>query len=221
MDQSNKLMLKDINKYYPSPKSKKAKHALVDFNYTFQNGIYILTGPNGAGKSTLLNILTGYLYADSGQILWNDTPLNTRSKSYKSLLGYMPQQQLLHENMTVIQFMNYMSILKGLSKKETIYQVDTLLTMVNLTSEASSKLDSLSGGMKQRLLFAQSLLGTPKILLLDEPTVGVDASERSKMLDIISKNCDDKIVIMSTHISSDKSLFDAHEIKLENGVLIQ
>ena len=112
------LTLKKINKYYPSPKSKHAVHALSDIDLEFVPGWYGITGNNGAGKSTLFQILTGYLKPDSGQILINGSVVNTRSKDYKKMLGYMPQQQMLYESMTCLQFMNYIGSLKGLKGKE-------------------------------------------------------------------------------------------------------
>lgn len=219
MDQSaiNCLELKSVYKSFPNEHSKNAVHALVDINLQFTNGIYGITGKNGAGKSTLMQIITGYAKADRGSILWNGTEMNPRSKQYKSLLGYMPQQQAVYETMNCQQFMNYFASLKGINGKTRQEQVEKLLERVHLAEKRYAKIETLSGGMKQRLLFAQACLGNPAILLLDEPTAGVDPEERKNLQQMVSEASDGKIVIMSTHIMSDIEEIAKQEIRLEKG----
>lgn len=217
---TNQLSLKNINKYYPNSRSKKSVHALVDINLEFSEGIYGITGKNGAGKSTLMQILTGFLQADEGEIFWNDQKISTRSPSYKRLLGYMPQQQMLYETMNCLQFMNYMASLKEIEGKVRKRDVEELLNGVHLWEKRKNKISTLSGGMKQRLLFAQACLGKPSILLLDEPTAGVDPDERENLQQIVQKNSEGKIVILSTHILSDIETIAKKEIRLKNGCVI-
>lgn len=213
------LRLEHIEKWYPYPKAKNAVHALKDVNVTFTEGIYGLTGKNGAGKTTLMNILTGFLQPSSGSIRYNGEKVSTRSKSYKSLLGYMPQQQVVYTSMTCLQFMNYMAVMKGLDKYLVKEQVAFLLEHVHLWEKRYRRISELSGGMKQRLLFAQACLGSPTLLLLDEPTAGVDPEERENLQHLILEHSKGKIVIMSTHILSDIETIAKTEIKLEQGVV--
>ena len=215
------LTLKKINKYYPSPKSKHAVHALSDIDLEFVPGWYGITGNNGAGKSTLFQILTGYLKPDSGQILINGSVVNTRSKDYKKMLGYMPQQQMLYESMTCLQFMNYIGSLKGLKGKGIKEQVELFLKKTHLQEKKNVRISALSGGMKQRLLFAQSCLGYPDLILLDEPTAGVDPNERENIQNIIKELCEGRIVIMSTHILSDIEKLVKKEIHLSEGIVVE
>ncbi len=205
---SNVLEVRNISKSYSQVK------ALDNFSYTFSPGIYGLTGKNGAGKTTLMQILTGYLRCDNGEILWNGAVMVPQSKGYKALLGYMPQQQTVYNTMSCLQFMNYMASLKGIGRKNRKNHVEDLLRQVHLWEKRFELVNALSGGMKQRLLFAQACLGNPHILILDEPTAGVDPDERQQ---IIVKNCEGKIVIMSTHIISDITNIAKDEIHLDKG----
>lgn len=214
-----KLELKNINKYYPNMKHKNAMHALVDVSLELTEGIYGLTGQNGAGKSTLMQILTGYLQADTGQILWDDQEISTRSASYKQLLGYMPQQQRIYDTQTCAQFLDYFGAMKGIPAKERRRQIDALLEEVHLSDKKKVRIGTLSGGMKQRLLFAQALLGNPRLLLLDEPTAGVDPDERVNLQELIRTNSEGRIVLLSTHILSDLEDLAKEEIHLDHGHL--
>ncbi|MCR5638079.1 MAG: ATP-binding cassette domain-containing protein [Lachnospiraceae bacterium] len=216
----NVLKLEGIEKWYPAPEKKNAVHALKGISLELTEGCYGLTGKNGAGKSTLLKILTGFIKPDAGKIYWNGNLISPRSKDYKRLLGYMPQQQSLYETMSVLQFMNYMGVLKAVPKKKLAEETESLLERVHLADKKDSRLGALSGGMKQRLLFAQSLLGSPVLLLLDEPTAGVDPDERVNLHNIIKDNLSGRIVIMSTHIISDIENMAKEEIKLEHGALV-
>lgn len=218
MDGDVTLKLVGINKYYG--RGKKTVHALKDVTFTLTEGIYGLTGKNGAGKTTLMQVLTGFLQPDGGEIYFNGEQVKTRSRFYKALLGYMPQQQFVYDTMSCVQFMNYMAAMKGLGKAERKEQVSALLERVHLWEKRHSKIGALSGGMKQRLLFAQACVGSPKLLLLDEPTAGVDPQERENLQQLISESSKNRIVLLSTHILSDIENIAKEEIRLEEGKIL-
>lgn len=214
------ITLEKINKWYPNPRAKNANHALKDVSLTLTHGIYGLVGHNGAGKSTLLQILTGNLQADSGVIYVDKKQVSTKSKSYKALIGYMPQQQWVYENMTCLQLMNYMAALKGLSPKTRGGEVESRLEQVHLQDKRYQKIAALSGGMKQRLLLAQAMIGEPKLLILDEPTAGVDPQERDHIRQLIVTHCADMIVLLSTHILSDIEQVADYTVTLSEGAVV-
>lgn len=210
------LELKNISKSY-----KKGKRALDDINAELSPGIYGLLGANGAGKTTLMNIITDNISADEGQILYNGTDVRKMGKLWRSKLGYMPQQQGLYDDFTANRFMWYMAALKGLKKKDAQPQIEALLKTVDLQNDAHRKLGGFSGGMKQRILIAQALLGKPEILILDEPTAGLDPKERIRIRNRISEIANDKIVILVTHVVSDIECIADRVILMKNGKLIK
>ena len=211
-----KLEIKNISKTY----KKGTVKALDDFSVTLTPGVYGLLGPNGAGKSTLMNIITDNLNADSGEVLYDGENIKKLGKDYRSVLGYMPQQQGLYDDFTLNRFLWYMSALKGLKKKDAKEKITSLLETVNLTESAYKKLGGFSGGMKQRALIAQALLNNPKILILDEPTAGLDPKERIRIRNFISEIAEDKIVLISTHVVSDIEFIAKEIILLKEGKLI-
>ena len=210
------LALNLISKTY----KKGSVKALDNFSVTLTPGVYGLLGPNGAGKSTLMNIITDNLNADGGEVVYGGGNIKKLGKDYRAVLGYMPQQQGLYDDFTLNRFLWYMAALKGLKKKEAKEKITQLLETVNLTDAAHKKLGSFSGGMKQRALIAQALLNNPEILILDEPTAGLDPKERIRIRNFISEIAEDKIVLISTHVVSDIEFIAKEIILLKKGQLI-
>lgn len=209
-----KLICDQLTKYYGKNK------ALDGFSYEFTPGIYGLLGPNGAGKSTLMNLITCNLKATSGDIRYEDALIQAMGKEYRSKLGFMPQQQNIYPRFTVERFLMYMAGLKGLGSSEARTETDRLLEMVNLTADRKKRLGELSGGMKQRALLAQALLGKPEIIILDEPTAGVDPKERIQMRNIISQVGFSCIIMIATHVVPDVQFIAKEILLLGKGQII-
>lgn len=195
--------------------------ALQDVTITLDNGIYGLLGPNGAGKSTLISLLTDNLKREKGEILYNGTEILKLGRKYRNDLGYMPQQQGYYEELSAGAFLIYMAQLKGMKKKEASDRVSELLDNVNLSEFRNKKMGSFSGGMKQRILLAQALLNDPKVLVLDEPTAGVDPKERIGIRNFISEIAKDRIVLLATHIVSDVESIAKEILLLKKGNIIR
>lgn len=191
------LEIRSLSKNYGDLK------ALNNFTVTFKEGIYGILGPNGAGKSTLMNLITDNIKRDSGQILFNEKEVLDMGEDFRKIVGYMPQQQGFYEHFTAKAFLMYMASLKGLKKKEAKEQIEDILETVNLKEVSHKKIGGFSGGMRQRVLLAQALLGDPKIIILDEPTAGLDPKERIRIRNFISKISKDKIILYATHVVSD------------------
>ncbi|MBQ9765871.1 MAG: ABC transporter ATP-binding protein [Lachnospiraceae bacterium] len=194
--------------------------ALDNFSYTFSEGVYGLLGPNGAGKSTMMNIITDNLAATSGRITFDGEDIKKLGTEYLRQLGFMPQQQNIYPSFSGLRFMYYMASLKGMKKREADEQIPRLIEMVNLKGHEDKKLGAYSGGMKQRILIAQALLGNPKILIMDEPTAGLDPKERIRIRNIISEVSQEKTVILATHVVPDIEFISKEILLLKKGKLI-
>lgn len=200
-------------------KSYGTKTALSDFTGVLSEGVYGLLGPNGAGKSTFMNLLAGNLKPDAGSISCDGKDIYRMGKAFREILGFMPQQQGLYKNFTGIRFLSYMAALKGMTRAEAKRQIPKAAEMVHLSDVLDQRLGGYSGGMKQRILIAQALLNHPKVLILDEPTAGLDPSERIRIRNIISGISADKIVIWATHVVSDVESIAKEVIFLKKGCI--
>ena len=185
--------------------------ALEGVSLTFSEGVYGLLAPNGAGKTTLVKMLTTLLFPTSGQILWDGTEIGALGARYRDILGYLPQQFGYYRNDTPRQFLRYLAALKGVPRSRTERRIDELLSLVSLPDAADKKMKKFSGGMLQRVGIAQAMLNDPKLLILDEPTAGLDPKERVRFRNIIHALAQDRIVILSTHIVSDIETI-AHQV---------
>lgn len=166
-----------------------------------------------------MNIITDNLNADIGKILWNGQESKSLGAKYREILGYMPQQQGLYNGFTAKRFLNYIAVLKDIPKKDIENQIEKVSKSVNLQDELSKKIEMYSGGMKQRLLIAATIIGNPKLLIFDEPTAGLDPKERIRVKKLMSELAKDKIVIIATHIVPDIENIANEIIILKNGVL--
>ncbi|MBU5312094.1 ABC transporter ATP-binding protein [Tissierella carlieri] len=192
-----KISVQNLNMTYPT-----GKKALQDVSLEMQSPNFIgLLGPNGAGKSTLMKLLVAGLLPTTGEIRLDDVPLIKNEKKLKAALGYLPQKFGLYDELTVWQFLDYMSALKGI--KESKAEIERVIRETNLTEKRKARINTLSGGQRQRVGIAQALLGSPQFLIFDEPTVGLDPEERINFRNLFSKNAQDKIVLLSTHIIED------------------
>ena len=179
------------------------KVALDRFSFTFRTGIYGILGANGAGKSTMMNLITDNLRRDGGSITYDGVEIKKLGADYRRVLGYMTQQQGLYEGMTAESFLVYMARLKEIPGKAVPEEIRRVLEMSNLADVSHKKVGEFSGGMKQRVLLAQALLGDPRVMILDEPTAGLDPKERARLRDHIYRRAQDRIVLLATHIVSD------------------
>lgn len=209
------IQISDLKKSYGK------KQALKGVSMTLTEGIYGLLGPNGAGKSTLMNILTGNLPQDEGEIRFEGTDIRTLGASFREKLGYMPQQQTYYPSFTVEQFLYYMGALRGMKRREVKQRMEWSLELLALSEVRQKQLRALSGGMRQRLLLAQAILADPDILILDEPTAGLDPKQRIAVRNLIAEIALHKIVLISTHVVSDVEFVAKELILLSGGEVLR
>ena len=193
----NCIEIKELNKFYG-----KKKQSLSNVNLTIEQGMFGLLGRNGAGKTTLMKTLATLLKKQSGSISVCGIPIEN-AKEIRKIVGYLPQDFSMYPTMTVIEAMDYLGILSGIGTKERKERIDLLLKKVNLTEHKNKKVKALSGGMKRRLGIAQALLNDPKVLIVDEPTAGLDPEERIRFRNLLCDVSEERIVILSTHIVGD------------------
>lgn len=192
----NSIVISELNKFYGK------KQALKDVNLTINQGMFGLLGRNGAGKTTLMKVLSTLIKSNNGNITLCDVPISNE-REIRSMIGYLPQDFSMYSNMTVYEAMDYLGVLSGLSKAERKERIPKLLSKVNLQRNPKMKVKAMSGGMRRRLGIAQAILHDPKVLIVDEPTAGLDPEERIRFRNLLSELAEDRIVILSTHIVGD------------------
>lgn len=202
-------------------KQYKGKYALKNFSSELTQGIYGLLGANGAGKTTLINIFVGILKSDSGNIKIDGKEVGKLGSNFLSYIGYLPQYPEFYKNFEVMEFLKYMCALKNIPKGIGEKKARELLDIVNLKDTQNKKIGALSGGMRQRVGIVQAMLGDPKILILDEPTAGLDPQERIRFRNLITKFSENRIVLLATHIVSDVEFIANQVIILKKGELVR
>ncbi|MDU3802402.1 ABC transporter ATP-binding protein [Paraclostridium bifermentans] len=210
----NKLEMINVTKKY------KHKSANENINLKLESGVYGLLGPNGAGKSTLMKQIVAISSPTSGKILYNDKDIKSLDDEYREIVGYLPQDFNAYKNFKAKDFLMYMAALKGMDKNASKKRVDELLKLVGLCEVSNKLVSKFSGGMKRRVGIAQALLNNPKILILDEPTAGLDPQERNRFRNLLSQIGRDTIVILSTHIISDIESVAKETIMIKDGKIV-
>lgn len=209
------LTLERLSKRY------QEKWAVRDFSLRVEPGVYGLLGPNGSGKSTLMRMLVDVLRPTGGRVLLDGRDISLMGNDYRDKLGYLPQNFGVYKNFTAHRFLLYLAALKGIERKKAESKIDELLEFVNLADMKNKKIKTFSGGMKQRLGIAQALLNDPHILVLDEPTAGLDPNERIRFRNLISEISSDRIILLSTHIVSDIEFVAREIVVMKKGALLQ
>jgi ABC-2 type transport system ATP-binding protein len=193
------------------------KEVLRDVSLSMNNGLYGLLGPNGAGKTTLIRILAGVVRPTKGKVLVDGIDREADTEKFRGMIGYLPQDVNFYDDFTALEYLRYVAALKGLPESRAAQKIDELAGKVGLTADLSRKCVKYSGGMKRRLGIAQALLNDPEILILDEPTAGLDPFERIKFRNIISAFSKDTLVLLSTHIVSDIDNIAREIIMIKDG----
>ncbi|MBW9146487.1 ABC transporter ATP-binding protein [Clostridium sp. CM028] len=210
----NKLEIKKLTKTFGK------KNANNNITLTLENGVYGLLGPNGAGKTTLMKQIVTLTKPTSGEIIYNGKSIYDKEDEYRNIIGYLPQEFGAYKNFTAKQFLKYVAALKGIDKNSASEKIDELLNLVGLYEVRNKAVGKFSGGMKRRVGIAQVLLNDPKVVVLDEPTAGLDPQERARFRNLIAEISKDKIIILSTHIISDIEAVARETIMIKNGSVI-
>jgi ABC-type multidrug transport system ATPase subunit len=192
------LVVENVSKSY-----RGGVQALRNLQLTLRPGVLGLLGPNGAGKSTLMRVLATITQPTTGRVLWDETDISSIPNALRNVLGYLPQDFGVYPNLNAIEFLEYLAAVKGISANAASKRIGELLELVNLTEAAKRPLGGYSGGMRQRVGIAQALLNDPQLLIVDEPTAGLDPEERVRFRNLLSELSGERIVILSTHIVSD------------------
>lgn len=211
-----KLVTSNLGKQY-----RRDFWGLKDFSLEVGPGILGLLGPNGAGKSTFMRMLATITRPTEGTVTWNGTDIVKSPDTMRAVLGYLPQDFGVYPNLTAIEFLEYMAAIKGLNGNGTKKRIDELLQVVNLVNAAKRPLGGYSGGMKQRVGIAQALLNDPQLLIVDEPTIGLDPEERVRFRNLLSDLSGERIVILSTHIVSDVEATATRIVLINKGLLLR
>ena len=210
------MSIQNVSKQY-----NKKTWGLHDFTLEIGPGVLGLLGPNGAGKSTLMRILATITKPTNGSVTWNGTDIAKSPNNLRAVLGYLPQDFGVYPNLSAVEFLEYMAAIKGLDAKTAKRRIDELLQVANLVEVAKRPLGGYSGGMKQRVGIAQALLNDPQLLIVDEPTVGLDPEERVRFRNLLSDLSGERIVILSTHIVSDVESTATHIVLIDKGRLLR
>lgn len=209
------LVTKNLTKKY-------GEHTVLDnVSLTLDKGVYGILGANGAGKSTFLNLITDNIKRTSGEILYNDTEILTMGAKFRRKVGYTPQLQGMYEDFTAGQFMRYIGSLKAMKRSECKKQTRELLALVGLDNVAHKKLGAFSGGMRQRVLLAAAMLDNPEILILDEPTAGLDPEERIRLRNHIAEISENRTVLLATHVVDDIECIAEKVILMKKGIVLR
>ena len=211
-----KLNISQLGKKY-----RRDFWGLKDFSLEVQPGVLGLLGPNGAGKSTFMRMLATITKPSTGTITWDGTDIAKSPDTLRAVLGYLPQDFGIYSNLNAVEFLEYMAAIKGLDASSARRRIDELLQVVNLVEAARRPLGGYSGGMKQRVGIAQALLNDPQLLIVDEPTVGLDPEERVRFRNLLSDLSGERIVILSTHIVSDVEATATRIALVNNGQLLR
>jgi len=211
------LSIENVSKRYASD-----IWGLRDFTLDLKTGVLGLLGPNGAGKSTLMTIIATITQPTQGRVLWNGTDIAQVPNQVRSVLGYLPQDFGVYPNLNAVEFLEYMAAIKALSAREARQRIEKLLDLVHLGAEVRYRpLGGYSGGMRQRVGIAQALLNDPELLIVDEPTAGLDPKERVRFRNLLSDLAGERIVILSTHIVTDVEAVATDIALIENGYLVK
>jgi ABC-2 type transport system ATP-binding protein len=210
------LKIQNVGKQY-----SKDKWGLCDFTLSLTSGVWGLLGPNGAGKSTLMRILATISKPTQGNVVWDEKDVFSTPNNLRRVLGYLPQDFGVYPNLNAVEFLQYMAAIKGLDNRTAARRIDELLQLVNLVDACKRPLGGYSGGMKQRVGIAQALLNDPELLIVDEPTVGLDPEERVRFRNLLSDLSGERIILLSTHIVSDVEAIATEIVIIHQGRKLQ